>query len=109
MVCGYAGSSQDDLQKHAWNLVRLGEDWYEVDPTWDDLELEISPSSEGYDLFLEAISDRDYMAKLHHLQPSVHIRFTPQDSEVTRDYVTPLAPDAEGSMYTWEVLTGRES
>lgn len=139
MVCGYAGSSQDDLQKHAWNLVRLGEDWYEVDPTWDDLELEISPSSEGYDLFQEAISDRDYMAKLHHymfnrtteqmrsftpgdeytytsdsgwvslLQPSVHIRFTPQESEVTRDYVTPLAPDAEGSLYTWEVLTGRES
>lgn len=40
------------------------------------------------------------------LQPSVHIRFSAEESEWTRDFVTPLAPQAEGTWYTWETLEG---
>lgn len=136
MVCGYAGSSEDDTEKHAWNLVQLDGDWYEVDATWDDLDFLLSPDEEGYDLLAEALSDEDYMRRIRHymfnrttdqmrsftpgdeytyssysgwvtlLQPSVHIRFSADESEQTRDYVTPLAPVAEGTWYTWETLEG---
>lgn len=139
IVSGYAGSSQDTAQTHAWNLVRLDGDWYEVDSTWDDLNPEISPSDESYALLQEAFSDQAYMSRLRHymfnrtteqiraftpgdeytytsssgwvsiLQPSVHIRFTREDSAVTNDYVTPLAPDAEGTLYTWEMLKKGDS
>ena len=136
MVCGYAGSSEDDTEKHAWNLVQLDGDWYEVDATWDDLDFLLSPDEEGYDLLAEALSDEDYMRRIRHymfnrttdqmrsftpgdeytyssyngwvtlLQPSVHIRFSADESEQTRDYVTPLAPVAEGTWYSWETLEG---
>ena len=138
VISGSAGASETDTEKHAWNLVRLDEDWYEVDATWDDLDFLLSPAEDGYDLFLEALSDEDYMARIRHymfnltteemrsftpgdeftyvsnngwvtlLQPSVHIRSSADESEVTRDYVTPLAPTAEGTWYTWEMLTGHE-
>jgi hypothetical protein len=136
MVCGYAGSSEEDTEKHAWNLVQLDGDWYEVDATWDDLDFLLSPDEEGYDLLAEALSDEDYMRRIRHymfnrttdqmrsftpgdeytyssyngwvtlLQPSVHIRFSADESEQTRDYVTPLAPVAEGTWYSWETLEG---
>lgn len=116
--------------------MQLDGDWYEVDATWDDLDFLLSPDEEGYDLLAEALSDEDYMRRIRHymfnrttdqmrsftpgdeytyssysgwvtlLQPSVHIRFSADESEQTRDYVTPLAPVAEGTWYTWETLEG---
>lgn len=36
IIHGNAGSSMDDLGSHAWNIIRLDGDWYEIDVTWDD-------------------------------------------------------------------------
>ena len=40
------------------------------------------------------------------LGPSVHIRYTEEESESTGDYMSPLAPAAEGTQYSYEALTG---
>ena len=39
------------------------------------------------------------------LGPSVHIRYTEEEAETTGDYMSPLAPLAEGTQYSYEALT----
>ncbi len=54
LVLGTAGTGRD-ADSHAWNLVALGDQWYFLDATWDDME-------EGeaiYDYFLKGSSDFD--------------------------------------------------
>lgn len=36
MMYGEAGNSVDGWQSHAWNVVRINGEWYQVDCTWDD-------------------------------------------------------------------------
>lgn len=80
---GIAGSLEEEaagtLGGHAWNLVMVNDQWYEVDSTWDDnlqeaIEEEFIPGYEamctpGYvpdDYFLEMVHDEDYLDRLSH-------------------------------------------
>lgn len=36
MMYGEAGNNVDGWQSHAWNVVRINGEWYQIDCTWDD-------------------------------------------------------------------------
>lgn len=36
MMYGEAGNDVDGWQSHAWNVVRINGEWYQIDCTWDD-------------------------------------------------------------------------
>ncbi|MBR1874334.1 MAG: transglutaminase domain-containing protein [Eubacterium sp.] len=52
-IGGVAGTGRDS-GGHAWNIVALGDKWYNLDATWDDSDEGIS-----YDYFLKGSSDFD--------------------------------------------------
>ena len=73
VMVGIAGNTKDTAGGHAWSLVKLDGDWYEVDSTWDDagsLDEAVEgikatdPYSYGY--FKEALLDPDYRNKVQH-------------------------------------------
>ena len=68
-VCGKAGSSPEDAGGHAWNMVKMDGEWYEVDSTWDDsgsFEDDLTPGTDVYANVLEALSDPDYRQLIDH-------------------------------------------
>ncbi|MDO4623517.1 MAG: hypothetical protein Q4B22_11260 [Eubacteriales bacterium] len=65
-VGGMGGTSGETAGPHSWNLVMLDGEWYETDPTWDDVALNIDPEDPDRDLLESALADQDYSNKLHH-------------------------------------------
>ena len=74
VILGEAGSTKADAGGHAWSVVSLDDQWYEVDSTWDDkgnlfVELEEVKSQldqESYDYYMEALTDEEYMDEISH-------------------------------------------
>lgn len=69
-IGGNAGNTEWDAGLHAWNMVKLDGNWYEVDCTWDDVGegyLDgFTPEMESYDYYMEALGDLEYREKLDH-------------------------------------------
>lgn len=137
VIAGIAGETEETAGSHSWNLVELDGQWYEVDPTWNDISAEEAlDSTQDYSAIAEeAMRNKWYTNRITHylfnvtteqissfepdryyrytndrgwvtfLGDSVHIRHTEDDTEETGDYMTPLAPIADGTKYNYEALT----
>ena len=72
VIVGVAGDSSSK-GGHAWSVVKMDGDWYEVDSTWDDagtLDEQVEEIKDmdqlSYTYFYEALNDQDYRDKLEH-------------------------------------------
>lgn len=76
---GYAGES------HAWNIVKLGDDYYNTDVTWDDTE------AGNYDYFNK--TDADYAST--HMRQELSVNLPPCNGTAYRNLenAEPAAPD----------------
>ena len=74
VILGEAGADKATAGGHAWSVVKLDDQWYEVDSTWDDkgnllVELEEAKSrlnDESYNYYKEALTDKQYMNNISH-------------------------------------------
>ncbi|MBQ3575651.1 MAG: hypothetical protein IJA26_08260 [Clostridia bacterium] len=69
VVAGDAGANVVTAGGHAWNLVKLNNNWYEVDSTWNDtgaLEESVVPGIDYYEENKEALTDPDFLEKMRH-------------------------------------------
>ena len=71
VIAGVGGTTKYDAGGHAWSMVRLDGDWYEVDATWDDpgtLDEQIADIKRSSDRkeYEEAMDDDDYREHVYH-------------------------------------------
>ena len=73
MVVGVAGSNAASAGGHAWSMVQLDGEWYEVDSTWDDMgtkDLQIdalkATDAFSYNYYHEAATDPAYRDLMQH-------------------------------------------
>ena len=71
VVMGYGGSSPSEMGGHAWSIVYLDNEWYEVDSTWDDNAIDEEFNEPLYDpasfmRIKEFINDPFFRERLGH-------------------------------------------
>ena len=99
VIVGNAGADIASIGGHAWSMVELDGEWYEVDSTWDDQgeweniiaqAKEEDPTNEAIPYYEKAIGDDQYFNKLQHFLYNV-----------TTDTITDYQPPTD-YVYTFE-------
>jgi hypothetical protein len=91
-VTGKGINSSGDQENHAWNMVKLEGEWYNVDTTWDDPVVE-----DPKDKWL--VVSYKYFNVPDSIMNKTHIR----DEELVK------YPEAKGTKYTYENLDIEET
>lgn len=86
----YGSVSTDDMmQEHAWNETKLGDDWYETDVTWDDLD-DLKKDYTYYNLTSEQMASR--------IDEGVVVNHKRDDA--SSDGTAQIAPQAKGTHFS---------
>ena len=100
VLVGKGGRTEAEAENHAWAIVKLDGEWYEVDCTWDDstdgLQQELSqlkaadPDNEAIPYCEEALADSAYCNILNH-----------QMYNLTTSQISDFVP-AKNQIYTFD-------
>ncbi len=100
VAVGNAGTDDANMGGHAWAVVELDGDWYEVDSTWDDQEdqwleaiaevKEADPENAALPYYEKAFNDEQYVNRIEHYLYNV-----------TTDSITNYQP-SEDLLYTFD-------
>ena len=95
MVYGDAGNSTDGWQSHAWNVVRIDGEWYQIDCTWDDPLVDGEVISNGENIFYAYFLLTDSEMYTDHIVDYTYSKNVPScTSTLFAGYSTRLSVDA---------------
>lgn len=109
MLCSTAGISGDRItsvaMNHAWNAIKLDDQWYQVDVTWDDPgeAQQALSGSEGYDYFCL----NDEIMFLDHESPD-ESSFNPGCDSLDANYYVKTGKWVDFTVYTYSGATVQE-
>ena len=124
-VSGMAGSSEQDLGGHAWNIAYISGRWYEIDCTWDDFGNKlVNPklkATEWYPYYVEMSQDQTFVniyqhslflittAEMRNYKSSEYQYYYTKDKKWIFDAVgnsVHIRDNEYGRWYIWDAIMG---
>lgn len=92
--CRYIGGETDDGERHAWNIVRIGSKYYNLDATWD-------AGNSNYQWFLKSMGTfPDHHRDAEFTQASYQTQYPMGTKDYTQE---PAKKGSCGTSLTWKV------